>query len=196
MKKIIKNTAILLAITLIAGFALAFVYELTKSPIATAEEDEKNEAYAAVFAEASSFDTCKTDISSYTAPKGVTVNEVKNALDSSGKLLGWVMTLTCSEGYGGDITLALGITNEGEITSMTVISMSETAGLGAKCTSEGFLGQFKGIKSERVEYTQDGKKADNEIDAISGATITTKAVTKAVNAGLELAYSVLMPDNA
>lgn len=192
MKTIIKNTAILLTITLIAGFALAFVYELTKAPIAGAEEEEKNDAYAAVFAEASSFEECKTDISSYSAPKGVTVNEVRNAVDSSGNLLGWVMTITCSEGYGGDITIALGITGEGAITSMTVISMSETAGLGAKCTSEGFLGQFKGIKSQSVKYTQEGKSAPDEIDAISGATITTKAVTKAVNAGLSLAYGTLM----
>ena len=192
MKNIIKNTVILLVITLVAGFALAFVYEITKAPIAAAEEDEKIEAYEAVFAEASRFTDCEVDLASFDAPSGVTVDEVKCARDDAEKLLGWVMKITCSEGYGGDITVAIGITAEGEISAMTVISMSETAGLGAKCTSTAFLDQFKGIKSDKVVYTQNGKSADNEIDAIANATITTKAVTKAVNAGLSLAYKNLM----
>ena len=88
--------------------------------------------------------------------------------------------------YGGDITLAVGILFDGTVQGISVISQGETAGLGAVCAEEKFTGQFSGIKGV-VEYVKTGKTEPNQIDAISGATITTKAVTEAVNAAV--AYS-------
>ena len=193
MKQIIKNTLVLLVITLVAGVSLACVHEVTKDPIKNAEEQAKNQAYAAVMPEAESFGELDANISNFTFDSSVSLEEIKCAYDASGNKIGWVMSLVSSSGYGGDISIALGVKSDGTLSAMTVVSMSETAGLGAKCTSDAFTSQFSGIKAEKIEYVKDGKDADNEIDAISGATITTRAVTDAVNEGLELVYTLLIP---
>lgn len=196
MKQIVKNTIVLLIITLVAGVSLACVREITKDPIKQAEEDAKNQAYAAVFPDAESFGEFKDDISSFKFESGVTLNEIMVALDSSGNTAGWVMNLTTAKGYGGDINIAVGIKNDGTLCAMTVISMNETAGLGAKCTSDEFTSQFCDIKADKLTVVKDGKDGVGEIDAISGATITTNAVTGAVNEALELVYSTLLAPNA
>ena len=192
MKLIIKNTLILLIITLIAGFALAAVHDVTENPIAKAQEDAKFDAYRKVFPEADSFGELTTDISAYKPEDSVKLGEVRTALDKDGNVIGWVMTLTSPKGYGGDIKIAIGVKSNGTLNAMTVLEMSETAGLGAKCTSEEFQSQFSGIKASSINYTKKGEPDEDEIDAISGATYTTKATVQAVNAGLKLAYDHLM----
>ena len=94
------------------------------------------------------------------------------------------MSMTGTEGYAGDIKLTIGFDMEGTITGLEVLSMNETAGLGAKIKDDEFSNQYIGIKADELIVTKTGKQSDNEIDAISGATITTSAVTKAVNAGI------------
>ena len=106
------------------------------------------------------------------------------AKDASGNELGYVMTLIGTEGYGGEIKMSVGVDASGAITGLEVLSMSETAGLGAKCTSEEFRGQFVGINADEITVVKGEAGGDNEIAAISGATVTSNAVTKAVNAGL------------
>lgn len=196
MKLIIKNTLILLAITLISGLLLAGVHEITAEPIKAAEENAKVEAFEAVFPDAKGFSDCKTDITAFVPDNSVELGELQNALDKDGNIIGWVMTLTSPKGYGGDIQIAVGVTKDGRLTGMTVISMEETPGLGAKCTGREFQSQFAGIAAESIKSTKTGKSSDNEIDAISGATFTTTAIVQAVNAGLELAYGYLMNGGA
>ena len=75
--------------------------------------------------------------------------------------------------------MIVGVDNDLKVTGVEIISQSETAGLGAKCTEDGFKAQFVG-KTENIAVTKNGAK-DNEIDAITSATITSKAVTKGVN---------------
>lgn len=190
-----KNTLLgdaiaLFVITLVAGCLLGSVYQVTKQPIKDAEERKKQEAYKAVFTEAASFEandglTGQIDNST----PGAQISEVLEAKDDSGSLLGYVLSFSSKEGYGGEIKLSMGVDLTGAITGLEVLSMSETAGLGANCTSDEFKGQFTGIKSNEIIYTKSGKSADNEIDAIGGATITTKAVTNAVNNALAFVYS-------
>lgn len=183
----------LFLITMIAGLLLGLVYQITKEPIEQSNLKAKNEAYQKVFAEAAEFSE-NPDITSAVADTasidkllaenelgGTAITEVLEAKDSSGQVLGWVASFTAKEGYGGDISLSMGVKTDGTITGFEVLSASETAGLGANCTKDEFKSQFTGINSDRVEYTKMGKSADNEIDALSGATITTKAITKAVN---------------
>ena len=196
MKLIIKNTLILLAITLVSGLLLAGVHDITAEPIKVAEENAKAAAFETVFPDADGFSDCKTDISAYVPENSVELGELQNALDKDGNVIGWVMTLTSPKGYGGDIKIAVGITKDGSLTGMTVISMGETPGLGAKCTGRDFQSQFAGITAKNITSTKTGKSADNEIDAISGATFTTTAIVQAVNAGLELAYEYLMNGGA
>ena len=77
----------------------------------------------------------------------------------------------------------MGITKEGQLNGISILSISETAGLGMRA-EEVLKPQFSGKIAEKFEYTKTGAVADNQIDAISGATITTNAVTNGVNAGL------------
>ena len=180
MKKIIKNTLILTLITLVAGLSLATVYEVTKEPIAAAEEQAKMNAFRAVMPDADSFENLTEEPVTH---EGIRIEQVV-AAKSGDKQLGWALTVTSSEGYGGDITVAMGVSPDGTLTGISVISHSETAGLGAKCGDDEFTSQFAGITGGVVSYVKGGATAQNEVDAISGATITTDAVVSAVNAGL------------
>ncbi|MGN0465685.1 MAG: RnfABCDGE type electron transport complex subunit G [Lachnospiraceae bacterium] len=197
MSKIIKDCAILFVITLVAGFILGGVYEITKEPIAKQEEAAKQEAYKQVFKDAASFEA--TDgVSAQVAQKAVlesgdtatTINEVLAAVDAEKKVIGYVFSVTNPEGYGGNIQLSVGIKNDGTINGYEVLSISETAGLGMKATEAEFKDQFKGKKAEKLELVKTGAKEEQQVDAISGATITSTAVTKEINACLAYVNSV------
>lgn len=193
MKKntIIKDTLILTLITLVAGGLLGMVYEVTKEPIAQQAEKEKQEAYKAVFEDADSFEVCveadDADLAAYLTKNGFeaqTVNEVMEAKDASGETIGYALNMTTSEGYGGDISFSMGVTLDGTLNGISILDINETAGLGMNATKDEFKGQFAGKQVDAFEVTKSGAASDNEINAISGATITSKAITGGVNAGL------------
>lgn len=184
-----KDTIILTVITLVSGFLLGLVNHITEEPIAHQQQLAKEEAYAAVFEEADSFEgvSVETDLQEYVNAQGYeaqTIDEIMEAKDASGETLGYVMTVTSSEGYGGDIQFAMGVQEDGTMNGISILSISETAGLGMKADTEEFKSQFAGVQTDAFEYTKDGATQDNQIDAISGATITTNAMTNGVNAGL------------
>lgn len=190
---LVKDAVILFAITLIAGGALGFFNELTKDRIEEANQKIKQEAYQKVYTDSKEFvedEAVKEkveDAETFFADNdlgGAKIDEVLVANDASGNASGYVMTFYATEGYGGDIKIAMGMTNEGTITGLEILSCSETPGLGANCQKDEFKSQFAGINADSIEYTKDGATADNQIDAISGATITTKAVTKGVNTAI------------
>ena len=184
----IKNTFSLLAITLVAGLLLGGVYQITKDPIAKEQQRAKEEAYKEVFADADSFEELPLDGQSSKEFKkngwDASVDEAMKVFDKDKNPIGYVLTVTDHEGYGGDIQFAMGVKNDGTLNGISFLSLSETAGLGMKAKEEGFKDQFSNKNVERFEYTKNGASAENEIDAISGATITTNAVTNGVNAGL------------
>lgn len=190
MKSMIKDTAILFAITLIAGFILGFVYNVTKEPIAVAEEKAAKEAYAEVFADAADFEEMEVSMdASYEAEwestgfAQVSIEKILEAKDSTGNGIGYVLSLVSHAGYGGDIAFTLGIANDGTVNGISILSISETAGLGMKA-EEVLKPQYAGKKVSSFTVTKQGATSENQIDAISGATITSNAVTTAVNGGL------------
>lgn len=197
--KIVKDALALTAITLVAGFLLGAVHEVTLEPIAKAEADKKEKAYQEVFAEAAGFEEITLteelsaqlrsalDAESYTAQS---IDEVMQALDGSGAGTGYVITVTSGEGYGGDIQFSMGIQNDGTLNGISILSIGETAGLGMNANTDAFKGQFAGKQVDKFVYTKNGASSDEEIDALSGATITTNAMTNGVNAGL-CAFHVL-----
>ncbi len=193
---IIKDAIALTIITLVAGALLGAFYDITKGPIEQAEYEKKQKAYQAVFAEASAFEANEElqakAVSQEIFAEGVTgayVSEILEAKNDAGEVLGYVMSFASKEGYGGEIIVSMGIDLTGTITGLQVLTANETAGLGAKCKDEAFASQFAGIQSETITYTKTGKTNPNEIDAIGGATITTKAVTNAVNNALAFVYN-------
>ncbi len=178
----IKNAVILTAITLVAGVCLGFVYEITKAPIAVAKEDAKQNAYREVFVSASEFTSVEGFVEEQMT-SGI-VNEVVVASDGTTDL-GYVITVTNPEGYGGDITLTMGVTNEGVVNGISFLTLAETPGLGMNANTDEFKNQYAEKQVDAFEVTKTGATSDNQIDVISGATITTDAITQGVNAGLE-----------
>ena len=189
MKNIIKNTLILTAITLVAGVLLGLVYEITKEPIALAKEAAKKEAYQQVMSDADAFEGLELieeaikEVEDTVESSGCTINEVVEA-KANGETVGFVVTTTTSEGYGGEIQISVGILTDGTVNGVAILSIGETAGLGMKATEEEFYGQYAGKKVEFFSVTKTGASAGNEIDALSGATITSNAMTKAVNSAV------------
>lgn len=190
MKNMIKDAMILFAITLVSGLLLGVVNEVTKDPIAQAREKAKQEACQTVFANAASFEKQEIDSAEIASAlsardiSGADVDELSFALDGSGKVLGVVITVTDHEGYGGDIQFSMGITKDGILNGISLLSISETAGLGMEAGSV-LVPQFANKEATYFSYTKSGSTVPSEIDAISGATITTKAVVNGVNAGIE-----------
>lgn len=192
MKSMLKDAAVLLLITLVAGLALGFVYQITKEPIALAEEKAAKEAYGEVFPAAHDFQEMELvwpedeDWENTWDEVGFEAVELVNllqALDKDQSLLGYVLTVTSHEGYGGDITFTMGISLDGKLNGISILDISETAGLGMKAESV-LKPQFADKKVPSFTYTKQGAVSDSQIDAISGATITTNAFTNAVNGGL------------
>ena len=178
VQAMLKEAGILFAITLIAGLLLGFVYELTKEPIRLQEEKAVQEACQAVFTYIPSDDTAQN-----LSDTGITIGTVYEAQDASGEKLGYVIQTTSSEGYGGNIVLYVGIRLDGTVNDISILSISETPGLGMK-EGDVLVPQFNQKNVKSFTYTKTGSTSDSEIDAISGATITTKAVTNAVNGSL------------
>lgn len=187
MKKMMKDAAILLAITVIAGLFLGGVYQITKAPIAQAEEKAANEAYQTVFPMAARFAAPESpDLAAGMVVEGfagVAIDKVLEALDESGEILGYVLQITSHEGYGGDITLSLGVRMDGTCNGIAILKISETAGLGMKAEPD-LVPQFTEKKAVEFTLAQGEAGGDGAIDAISGATITSEAFVTAVNAGL------------
>ena len=191
--KIIKDALALTLITLVAGVTLGGVYEITKDPIAKQEAQAKAEAYEQVFTDAAAFEEVEMDDTltktirdqlDQEGYKAQSIEEVMRAEDQSGETLGYAFTVVTSEGYGGDIQFSMGVQNDGTLNGISILSIGETAGLGMNADTPAFKDQFVGKQVEKLQYTKNGATQDDEINAISGATVTTNAMTNGVNAGL------------
>ena len=192
MREMLKNAGILLAITVIAGFILGATYQITKEPIAIAEEAAAMEAYKEVFAEAADFTEIEVQADAL-ASGGITgtdINNVFEAKGADGAVLGYVLVVTNHEGYAGDIQFTMGIANDGTTNGISILAISETPGLGME--AEDILKpQYAGKNVAQFTVTKTGAVSDEQIDAISGATITSNAVTGGVNAGLYYFQNIL-----
>ena len=169
--EIVKVGVVLFLITAIAAAILASVNGFTAPVIAENKRIAEEAAMKAVLPDATEF--VKAEYAELTDSLVSAIYEGTGA--------GYVVKVN-TNGYGGTISLIVGIDNEYKVTGVEVISQSETAGLGANCTKEDFRAQFVG-KTENIEVVKNGATG-NQVDAISSATITTKAVTKGVNAAI------------
>ena len=189
----VKDAIILFAITLISGLVLGFVYDITKAPIAAAPKAAKNEAYAVVFPEAKDFEENEADTAKIAetadeiAGKGFghsNIDEVVTAKDESGNNIGRVITSTSKDGYNGTVQISVGIKSDGTVVGITFLTLEETPGLGMRAAEESFYGQYANKNTKEFKLVKGAAGADDEISAISGSTITSTAVTNAVNAAL------------
>lgn len=190
VKETIKNALILCAITLVAGLLLGGVYEITKEPRAKQQEITKTNAYKEVIKDADSFEDADFDskavnelLKTYDiTEKAAVIDGCVKALDKDGNIIGYIVSATSKEGYGGNISLSVGFDMNGKVTGVSILSISETAGLGMEAKSDSFLNQYKTEGNALYIVNKSDSEEGINIDALSGATITTNAVTKAVNA--------------
>jgi len=174
----------LLIISAIAALLLAFTNNVTADTIAKRNEQANAEARKLVLESAQDFEEVK-DVKTDNS-KGVEVSEIYEAKDASGNTVGYTLKVLPS-GYGGTIELMVGIDSaKGQVSGINVVSNSETAGLGAKSTDPEFSDQYKGKPLEELSVLKNGTPGDTEIKAISGATITSTAVTNGVDAAIEV----------
>lgn len=181
-KDILIPTVTLFVICLVVSALLAGTNALTKEPIAENQLKKSQQAMQSVCPDAVSFE----------GAEGLEI-EVYKALNESGEVIGCAIPVS-SKGYGGDVSVMVGISNEngGKVTGVEVLSHSETPGLGANAANDSFTDGFKqDITSSGFSVVKDGTGgADGKIDAITGATITSNAVKSAVNEAIEIYKSL------
>lgn len=192
-QSMIKDALLLCMISLIAALALGFVNELTKDRIALLEAQAKAEAYREVFPEAEVIvEASENEILAGTLNEAerilaqggfsnVTLDEVCLVEDALGNHIGYVASVTL-KAYDV-MTLTFGYTTDGVCTGLAFLTIQETPGMGMKADEPAFKEQFSGKVADSLVAVKSGA-GDGEINAISGATITTNGVLKGVNAGI------------
>lgn len=160
--EIIKPIAVLTCICLVVTALLAYVNTVTSPIIAEAEKKAAEQAMAEVLPDADSFEDI--DVSTL-SEKPERVEEIHKASNGAG----YVFMLT-TKGYGGDMKLICGINADGSISECKTLSHNETSGLGSKTAEDPYRSQYEGKSSESL----------SEVDAISGATISSNAYMSAI----------------
>ena len=198
-RKMVRPAINLLIITIFAGVGLAGVYNATKGAIEEQKRLAKLASYQEVLPEAETLGYDDDLDAAVTALDGQVygtdfgkayINEVIVGKDASDAVVGYVVSATSGDGFDGDITLSLGIDTEGTIQGIAFTELNETAGMGMRAAEPEFKDQFAGRDVEMFELNKaGGSTGDDEIDSISGASITSAAVVNAVNAALDFLHA-------
>ncbi len=188
MKENIRLGLILLLITGIAGFLLGSAYEITKGPIADKVLADKQLAMKEILPTADKFD--KSDVNIAGNEK---ISEVNTGLKGT-EIAGYAIKVA-PKGYAGPVEIMVGISTEGKVTGIKILAHSETPGLGANAPNPKFSDQYKDKPTkEKLEVVKIAPSKENQIQAITGATITSKAVTLGVNDAIDFYNSSLKGD--
>lgn len=171
-KQILIPTVALFIICLVATALLALANNVTAPIIEKNSAESEAQSRMEVLADAKSFEDKTLNGISYAV-----------GLDGSKQTVGMVFTTT-SKSYGGDLIVMTGVDNEGKVTGIQILSISDTAGLGMKAQTDSFKDQFKGLVDGIKVAKNSADHDNNEILALTGATITSNAVTTAVNEAL------------
>ncbi len=172
---VLKMVLTLVIIAVVSAGAMSYVNKIT-APIIEKREEEKLQ---------------KTLNEVIDADKFIVVNEDESVIvykaEKDGKDVGYCI-INLSAGYGGDIRIMTGVNTENKVTGVSILNHSETAGLGANAIKEEFRNQYTGkginIKVSKIQASE------TEIKALSGATVTSSAVTKGVNEAIGIAVEL------
>jgi len=192
MKNVVSITLKLLVITIVCAIALGIVNYITVGPIAQQAAAAAQEARQSAFPDAVSFQalydpdaeetkdvTLESLLGTSEVPDGYgIIQTVYTALDADGNAIGIVAGVV-TKGFNSGLNLTIGVASDGTITGVIVGDNTETAGLGARAKEDWFQEQYIG-KQSPLKVTK-ANPGEDEIQAITGATITSKGVTNAVN---------------
>lgn len=162
-KESIKLAGILCIITLVAALLLAFVNQLTAPEIIKAEKAASENAMKKILADAQSFESIEENI--FAGMNG-------------DNLVGYCVSVA-PKGFGGEISMMVGISSQGTVTGIEILGHGETPGLGAKAANDDFKNSFKG-KNPYLDVVKVPTESIDEVTAITGATITSNAVASGV----------------
>ncbi len=185
-KAIIIPTISLFLICLFATLLLGVVNGVTEEKIAQNAIITEENSRKIVMADAKSFG--EKSEGEYTFDGTTAPYSYTEAFDENGNSLGYVF-VTASTGYGGKISTMTGIDTDGKVTGIEFLEIGETVGLGMNATKPTFKEQFKGMVNGII--VNKNAPSGNEIKALTGATITSKAVTKGVNTALDIYENVI-----
>ena len=187
--EIVIPTAVLVIICLVITLALSGTNLLTKNKIANLEIQKKNTAMQKLILA----DEFKEEVITVQNNETGETTEIKyNTALKDGSVSGYIFTVA-AKGYGGDISVMTAVDTKGSVIAIEILDASgETPGLGQNVTKPGWYSQFNGLK-EGITVIKGGSAnaANNEINAVTGATISSKGVTKAVNQALDYANEIL-----
>ena len=175
LKKVFKLSGILLAICVAMALLLGVTNEATKNTIALRQQEAKNAAMSQVI-----------PAKNYTLLESIADDHELYAAFNDNDLVGYAVSLSES-GYGGEINMMIGINADKTVSGISITDMSETPGLGDNAKNPEFTGMFENLAADEVKLTNDG----GNIQAMSGATITSKAVTGGVQRALNIVENKL-----
>ncbi len=179
-KKTAKLSGILLTICVAMALLLGVTNEATKNTIALRQQEAKNAAMSQVI-----------PAKNYTLLESIPDDHEIYAAFNGYDLIGYAVSLSES-GYGGEISMMIGINADRTISGISITDMSETPGLGDNAKKTEFTDMFKGLNANEAKLTTD----DGKIQALSGATITSKAVTGGVQRALKIVEKELAGGNS
>jgi len=172
-----KLTFVLFLITAVVAGLLGFVNAITKDRIAELTEEKTAGAMRAVMPEADSFNEIE-----YSGGDSLVIGAY--SADNASGSVGYVIKVA-PVGFGGEISMVVGVDMTGKVTGVSIVKMAETSGLGDNAKKDSYRNQYIG-KSGTLAVTKDG----GSIDALTGATVTSRAVTDGVNAALNAANTL------
>lgn len=196
-KRIVHDALILFAFTVVLGLLLGVVYGITKEPIEKVNYEKTQAAYKQVFEDADSFEAYEgfdADAANALVTEQGYADEIEDAQvakDAGGNVLGYVITVTAKDASQSTITFSVGIRSDGTVNGYSITSIAETPGLGMKAQEEAFYSQFEGKNVDSFTVVKAAPTADNEIESISGSTITSRAMANGVNACIVYFQNVL-----
>ena len=169
----LRLALVLVIICVATSLLLGLVYSITENPIAENRMRKTAEAKQAVL-------PAEEYIAQAYTGTDISIVGMERAING-GAQIGWIVQVTAS-GFGGAIDMVVGIDTDGLVRGISIINMSETSGLGSNADNDSFKNQFFGLGGQ-FSVNKDG----GSIQALTGATVTSRAVTDAVNSALRAA---------
>ena len=182
MKHVIKPASYLFFVAAVTTALLVLTHAVTLEPIANQHKKAREKMMREILTRADAFQEIPAEKAGK-AEKSGSLDRVFEAFNG-GETIGWIVELSPG-GYGGAINMMVGISKEDDaVAGIRVLRHSETPGLGALAATERFYRKYEGRKLVPLKVVR-SRPHDDEIDAITSATITTQAVTDAVNEAIK-----------
>lgn len=191
--KMFQPALLLTVLCLIVTLLLAATYEITKDPIARQQQEAALMQKQEIFPNGKEFSNIapsEVQIKDMAA-KDIAAVEISAAKDAGGKVIGYVF-VTSSRGYAGNVVATTGIDTQGKVIMVRATAADDTPGLGKRVEEKGFQAQFSNLDTKVLTSVSAGS-GTHKIDSISGATISSRAASSAVNKAMG-AYSYLLEE--